>query len=178
MVARRVLPRRRATASGARILLKVGFLGALGCGTEDEVGPTERYCEALCARAVECGLADGSCKGICEESADVGPLRDDVAEQFASCISSQACYDLTSEETSAACWDQLEGSVPVTEYGRKFCVAYATHAFSCGYELGTRACEASYGIFADEALERLVACTDEPCERLEACQDGALWGEP
>lgn len=65
-----------------------------------------------------------------------------------------------------------------TEYGRQFCVTYATHVFSCGYEFSAQACEAAFGIFADEALERLTACTHEPCDRLDACQYRTLWGEP
>ena len=156
-------------------LLGAGWLVCVGCASEEEPTSTELYCEAVCQRAVDCGQADESCSGACRESVDLEPLRADAAEAFSECFRSDSCAWFGSEETWRRCWHQMQGSVAASEYGRQFCRTYATYLYGCGYNASAEACEENYGIFTNEALERLLVCHRGPCEDLTYCEERQLW---
>ena len=167
--------------SGLLVWRSWGFsLAALlpACGGPDDhidvsAGEQEEaFCEASCTRDLQCE-GRGTLQA-CEESckayvSGLGNFRAEAVEIVANCILDIPCSRFYGEDAFIPCWERAEREVEPSQATRRFCQAWSSRWFECGYSYSVDECEDDWATNSAAYLERISACMDQPCELIEAC---------
>lgn len=157
-------------------LLVLAMLGA--CGEDDEwieVGAgeqTEGFCEASCTRDLQCGRPDTleACQDFCEANVSgLENIRPEAVEVAANCILDIPCSRFYDEMAFVPCWERAEREVEPNRPVRRFCQAWSSRWFECGFTYPVAECEKDWAINSASYLERISTCMDRPCASLEEC---------
>lgn len=150
------------------------------CGEEapsplDTAG--ELWCDGLCKATRRCGAEQpqARCRSTCAaERPGLENISMLGAKSLGRCIARLSCeqaFDETEWEAAhEACWQDARGALEPTPHIRSFCAEYSETWFECGGWLATDECESTFGMWADEVVDRVATCQLSPtCGELRSC---------
>lgn len=149
----------------------------VACGEPDELVVREgeqeaAFCDASCARGVQCGGGQSLdlCKTDCRAYVSgLENVRPDAVEIVAECVLDLPCSGFFDSDAFTPCWDRAEREVEPAESLRRFCQTWSTRWFECGSSYPIEQCESEWVLSSRRYLERILACADRPCEEIGEC---------
>jgi hypothetical protein len=156
----------------------------LACSGDGEVGrpgvedgtQNQVFCDASCARSIECAPpgSQEACVSYCV-AAEPGldRMRPEAVEVIANCVRTLSCSAYFGEEPWP-CWEEAKLGVDTTAAARRFCKSWSPRWFECGSFYSVAECEFDWSPYQPSFLERLDACTKLDCAEFFDCVDAVL----
>jgi hypothetical protein len=157
----------------------------VACGENDEDfvvqngEQTEGFCDASCTRDLQCG-GNGtldSCTSYCVELVTgLDDLRADAVQIAGECILDLPCSRFYEPDAFVPCWERAERELEPNGSTRRFCKAWSTRWFECGFSYSIEECESDWVASSARYLERMSVCIERPCDQLDGCVDDVVAG--